>query len=128
MGFALTICTLGALAATAAGPPEFEILRSTVSAGGVTATGGDFELTGSAGDPGADPALAGGEFTLVGGFVPTDPFTCPADLDGDGAIGITDLNLLLVSFTVDDGGDIDGDGDTDGADLGALLIVYGTDC
>ncbi len=53
---------------------------------------------------------------------------CPADLDGDGSIGQSDLGILLSAYGQNDGGDIDGDGDTDQADLGALLGVYGTDC
>ncbi len=53
---------------------------------------------------------------------------CPADLDGDGTVGQSDLGILLSSYGQDGGGDIDGDGDTDQADLGALLGVYGQDC
>ncbi len=53
---------------------------------------------------------------------------CPGDLNGDGAIGQSDLGILLSSYGQDSGGDIDGDGDTDQADLGALLGVYGQDC
>ncbi|MFG0252734.1 MAG: M28 family peptidase [Phycisphaerales bacterium JB038] len=53
---------------------------------------------------------------------------CPEDLDGDGAIGQSDLGLLLSAYGLTDAGDIDGDGDTDQADLGALLSAYGEPC
>jgi hypothetical protein len=53
---------------------------------------------------------------------------CPADLDGDGFVGQSDLGILLSAYGVNDGGDIDGDGDTDQSDLGILLGEYGTSC
>ncbi|MCK4874190.1 MAG: hypothetical protein KAS72_15820, partial [Phycisphaerales bacterium] len=53
---------------------------------------------------------------------------CPADLDGDGYIGQSDLGILLAAYGLGAGGDIDGDGDTDQGDLGALLAVYGQPC
>jgi Peptidase family C25/Propeptide_C25 len=53
---------------------------------------------------------------------------CPEDLDGDGAVGQSDLGILLSAYELTDAGDIDGDGDTDQADLGALLARYGEDC
>jgi len=33
------------------------------------------------------------------GTCPADPAPCPADLDGDGAVGITDLLMLLANWT-----------------------------
>ncbi len=56
------------------------------------------------------------------------PTSCPADLDGSGAVDSTDLNTLLGAFGSTDGGDIDGDGDTDSADLNRLLAAFGDDC
>ena len=58
---------------------------------------------------------------------------CIGDLDGDGAIGLADLAVLLAHYPTESGaqpedGDIDGDGDIDLSDLAALLAVYGTDC
>ncbi|MFG0251862.1 MAG: CARDB domain-containing protein, partial [Phycisphaerales bacterium JB038] len=46
---------------------------------------------------------------------------CPADLDGDGFVGQSDLGILLSAYGQNAGGDIDGDGDTDQSDLGILL-------
>lgn len=53
---------------------------------------------------------------------------CVGDLDGDGAVGQSDLALLLSCYGTSDCGDVDGDGDTDQADLALLLSVYGTTC
>ena len=65
------------------------------------------------------------------GFLLT-PVSCPADLDGDGTVGLADLSILLASFGTSGAtpadGDLDGDGDVDLADLSALLNVFGTAC
>jgi len=57
---------------------------------------------------------------------------CPADLDGNGSIGLGDLAVLLSNYgstsANPEDGDLDGDGDVDIQDLGALLAVYGTMC
>lgn len=57
---------------------------------------------------------------------PALPFTatCPADLDGDGAVGGADLALLLGAWGTP-GADIDGDGATNSADLSLLLGAWG---
>ena len=48
---------------------DFEIVNSTVDNGGGTSTGGDFSLTGTIGQPEANPqSSSGGEFKLAGGF------------------------------------------------------------
>lgn len=47
----------------------FEVTQSTIDAGGGTSTGGEFELTGTIGQPEADPkAASGGELVVAGGF------------------------------------------------------------
>ncbi len=60
------------------------------------------------------------------------PADCP-DLDGDGAVNLADLSILLTNFGVASGmqfedGDLDGDGDVDLADLSALLERFGVSC
>lgn len=71
--------------------------------------------------------------TLVknGGSAP-----CPADIDGDGAIGQSDLGLLLASFGACPGaleynpaaGALGGDACVTQEDLGVLLGAFGTSC
>lgn len=51
---------------------------------------------------------------------------CPADLDGDGEVGGSDVGIMLAGWGTAQG-DLDGDGDTDGADFGILLAAFG-DC
>lgn len=58
---------------------------------------------------------------------------CPGDLDGDAAVGLSDLAILLSHFGAPSGagledGDIDGDGDVDLSDLSALLSLFGSTC
>jgi len=55
----------------------------------------------------------------------------PGDLDGNGAVDLSDLATLLAHYGLANGaaygqGDIDGDGDVDLSDLAALLANYGT--
>lgn len=60
-----------------------------------------------------------------------DRCVCPGDLNGDCAVDVSDLGILLGNFG-DPGpnspGDVDGDGDTDISDLGILLGNFGTVC
>ena len=52
---------------------------------------------------------------------------CPADLDGDGSVGITDLLALLGAWGTDPGGppDFDGDNTVGILDLLTLLANWG---
>jgi uncharacterized protein (DUF2141 family) len=86
--------------------------------------------------------LVDGRFAYVTGRVATNGAVglsivelappCPADLNGDGAVDLADLGILLADFGCAApgpcAGDIDGDGDTDLADLGILLSNFGQSC
>jgi hypothetical protein len=120
--------------APAAFGQDFEISWYTIDGGGETFSGGgDFELSGTIGQPDAGVVLTGGDFELVGGFWAITgggvPPTCPGDLDGDGDTDLADLGILLADFGCTApgpcAGDLDGDGDTDLADLGILLADFG---
>ncbi|MGA1707716.1 MAG: hypothetical protein ACO4CI_03365 [Phycisphaerales bacterium] len=51
---------------------------------------------------------------------------CPADLDGDGFVGGSDLGLMLIEWGRDDPtADLDGNGVGNGAGMGILLIAWG---
>jgi hypothetical protein len=50
---------------------------------------------------------------------------CPADLDGDGAVGTSDLLLLLAAWGDAGPGDLDGDGLVGTGDLLQLLAAWG---
>ncbi len=78
------------------------------------------------------PALAGGGTLVVcdraGVYAYRTPGPpCPADLDDDGLVGITDLIALLSAWGSDPGGppDLDGDGVVGITDLIALLAAWG---
>jgi hypothetical protein len=105
----------------------------TIDGGGdMFSTGGDFELSGTIGQPDAG-VMTGGDFELVGGFwaIAGDgvPPACPGDLNGDGRTDLADLGILLADFgCVPPGpcvGDLNNDGRTDLADLGILLADFG---
>ena len=75
----------------------------------------------------APDQLAGGTWNDAGGNVVCD---CPADLDGDGAVGGADLTIILSDWGCignDCVGDLDGNGEVNGADLTIILSAWG-DC
>jgi hypothetical protein len=106
---------------------DFDINWWTVDGGGVMlSAGGEFELSGTIGQPDAGALMSGGDFTITGGFWSGAPggSSCPADFDGDGDVDTADLLFLLGAWGTPDG-DVDGDGDTDTADLLDLLAAWG---
>ena len=133
---ALLFAGIVAAAAVAVGPIErdFEITSFVIAAGGGTISGGNFELTSTIGQATVGARLAGGDFSLVGGFW-TAP-GCPWDCDGsnDGNVNVNDLLALLGQWDIESplnctGGscDYDNDGCTDVSDLLKLLAHYTTD-
>ncbi len=55
------------------------------------------------------------------------PATRPADLDGDGCVGSSDLGILLINWgrSPPPAGDLDGDGRVGPSDVGLLLVDWG---
>lgn len=67
------------------------------------------------------------------GMVGSVRVVCPADLDGDHQVGLSDLARLLSNYGMTSGadyldGDLDFDGDVDLSDLAKLLGLYGASC
>jgi hypothetical protein len=133
--YALSIGLMLALVANT-GFGDYTIDWWTIDGGGeMFTTGGDFELSGTIGQPDAGVVMTGGDYALAGGFWAggaEEPF-CYGDLDGDNDIDLADLAQLLSKYGTPSGavyedGDLDGDGDVDLADLAGLLSVYGTTC
>jgi hypothetical protein len=54
--------------------------------------------------------------------------SCTGDLDGDGLISSTDLNIVLADFGEPGAGDINSDGVVDSLDLNIILMLFGTTC
>ena len=124
------VAGLLAVAAGVAMAQEFEITWSTIDGGGTTnSTGGDFELSGTIGQPDAG-LLSGGDFELSGGFW----FSVePGDCDQDGDVDLADLLAFQECFTGPGGGplaphckcsDLDGDGDLDLSDFVAFQAAF----
>lgn len=63
---------------------------------------------------------------------PPPPTPCPEDVNGDRAINLTDLAILLAHFGQSGAtpaqGDVDADSDVDLTDLAMLLARFGTTC
>ncbi len=91
--------------ATAGGPPAYELSWNTIDGGGVMcSTGGDFELSGTIGQPDAGPGVAGmvgGDFTLTGGFW---FLLAPGDCNEDGGINLFDYDAFEACISGPDGG------------------------
>lgn len=76
-------------------------------------------------------ATAGRNEALVWRSLADEP--CEGDIDGNDAVDLTDLSILLSNFGTASGasfedGDLDGDGDVDLADLSVLLANFGRSC
>jgi hypothetical protein len=104
----------------------YDLTWSTIDSGGVMrSAGGDFELSGTIGQPDAG-GMAGGDFAITGGFW----FEIPVgDCNYDGVVGLGDIrsftdcadgpdNLVAPAECVCS--DFDGDGDIDLRDFGYL--------
>jgi hypothetical protein len=128
LAYLLALALSAVAAALAPGSrADFDIPWWSIDGGGEMWTaGGDFELSGTIGQPDAGAVMTGGDFTLTGGFWAAGPAgeSCPADFDGDGDVDTADLLHLLGCWGTGCG-DVDNDGDTDTADLLALLGAWG---
>ncbi|UCD76175.1 MAG: hypothetical protein JSV91_04480 [Phycisphaerales bacterium] len=119
-----------AAALTSGGYDDFDIDWWTIDGGGVMlSSGGDFELSGTIGQPDAG-VMTGGDFTITGGFwagspPPGEP--CPADVNDDGKVNIDDLFQILGAWGTCDEcpEDINDDGKVNIDDLFIILGQWG---
>lgn len=127
---ALLIMICGGLALTAiAGEPLEEPVmeNATVSGGGVVMESGAVMLTGQT----IVGTTSSAEYSLSAGFVyVVETTSCPADLDGDGTVGVTDLLQVLAAWgpCVDCSScpaDLDGDCEVGVTDLLMQLAAWG---
>lgn len=96
---AMTVLFLGYFAPL--GNAQFVIDWSTIDGGGGTSTGGEFSLSGTAGQPDAG-TLTGGNFELVGGFWAVSTPAAgglPGDLNCDGSVTVTDIGAFVLALT-----------------------------
>ena len=64
------------------------------------------------------------EWTIQMSFVADDE-PCTGDLNGDGEVGFSDLQLILSAWEDSDAGDANGDGVTNFSDLQVILSAWG---
>jgi hypothetical protein len=87
------------LAVAVAARADFDLSWNTVDGGGAMgSTGGVYALSGTTGQPDATTTvMAGGTFTLTGGFWPATqgPGICRGDTNCDGVISYADINPLV---------------------------------
>jgi hypothetical protein len=121
---------------------QLSITWSTIDGGGGTSTGGVFSLSGTIGQHDAGPAMAGGTFTLTGGFwagtgSAHPSFCCLNDYNGDGDLGTdADIEAFFACLggnccpTCPPDADFNCDGDigTDGDIEAFFRILGGGDC
>ncbi len=131
MRFAAAVGALALACATwaATGVEDFEISRSTIDGGGIMfSTGGDFELSGTIGQPDAG-SMIGGDFELTGGFWFATPL---GDCDQTGCVDLFDYSLFEPCLTGPEGGilpgcgcfDVDGSGAVDLLDYGVIQTGF----
>ena len=112
---------------------DFEISRSTINGGGVMlSSGGEFELSGTIGQPDAG-VMEGEGFTLTGGFWFETP---PGDCNETGGVDLFDHSAMVEEpdpcLTGPEGSlpdecrchDIDRDGDVDLADVARFQVEF----
>jgi hypothetical protein len=111
---------------------DFEISRSTIDGGGVMfSAGGDFELSGTIGQPDASElVMTGGDFELTGGIW----FGCvPGDCDCDGDVDLHNFMEFQACFLGPGGGlpeadcacfDFNADGDVDLGDFAEFQAAF----
>ena len=128
------LAPLAILFVGAAPGQDYNLSWYTIDGGGeMWTTGGDYELSGTIGQPDASlTVMTGGDFELTGGFWVDSIviFPCEGDLDGDGDTDQSDLGVLLGDWGCDDpvngcDGDLNDDDKTDQSDLGILLADWG---
>ncbi len=109
---------------------DFELTRNTFDGGGVMrSTGGNFEMSGTIGQPDAG-VMYGGDFQLTGGFWFELP---PTDCNDDGIVSLLDHESFTACLTGPGGGigaspcpcfDVDGDGNITLSDYSRLQAGF----
>lgn len=92
----LTLSISAVLVVASAAANDFSLGWWTIDGGGdMWTTGGEFELSGTIGQPDAGAVLIGGDFELTGGFWTDTPGSgVPGDCDADGLVDFDDFAVL----------------------------------
>ena len=110
--------------------PTYDLTWHTIDGGGVMrSTGGNFDLSGTIGQPDAG-AMSGGNFTLTGGFWFE---VIPSDCNEDGVVNLFDYDTFQTCLTGPGGGplpagcncyDFDGDGKITLLDFATVQAMF----
>lgn len=118
----------------------YDLSWFTVDGGGHTfSTGGDYVLGGTIGQPDAQtaPVMAGGVFSIVGGFWPaaaTPVCACPGDMNNDGTKNGRDIHRFVQCIIATAGdcacANVDGAGGVTIADVPVFVaaLIAGDPC
>jgi hypothetical protein len=107
----------------------FSIPWFTIDSGGGQTSGGTIELNASIGQPDASEALAGGQFTIVGGFWAPFEVFCPADFNRDGSVDFFDYLDFVSAFDSEaPAADFNGDSAVDFFDYLDFVAAFDAQC
>jgi hypothetical protein len=111
--------------------PDYDLSWYTVDGGGeMFSTGGDYELSGTIGQPDASEVMIGDEFELTGGFWFRIP---PGDWEDDGDVDLNDFEAFEYCLTGPDGPvvgdecrcfDVDRNNAVDLSDLATIQTMF----
>lgn len=107
-------------------------LRTSDGEGGHNLLIGDVDTTPGSARFRTVLSIPAGNADAVVGFAMLAP-PCPADLDGDGDVDLSDMATILTNYGIIEGatpedGDLDGDGAVGLTDVGIFLGNYGASC
>jgi len=127
----VALCLSGAASAQSGG--AYEIIWSTIDAGGGASAGGAYTLRGTIGQHDAADPSAAADYVLEPGFWPGVPFLAAcndADLAGPfGLLDLADITAFVQAFMAQDpAADFDGNGLFDLDDVVAFVTVFTAGC
>jgi hypothetical protein len=127
---ATTLAFTAAFAHVAGPEGAFDLSWHTFDGGGGSSAGGAFTVEGTIGQPDAGAPLTGGTFEVRSGFWPGGIIPvplCPADVNGDDIINITDLLAVIANWgaTGSHPADVNGDNTVNVTDLLAVIAAWG---
>jgi hypothetical protein len=127
------ISIFAVLAVSTASAQTFDLSWHTIDGGGdMWATGGNFTLSGTIGQPDAAVTMTGGSFELTGGFWPAVTPACLGDCNCDGSIDFDDINAFVAALGAPEAAcyfpniDIDGSGQINFDDINLFVGILST--
>jgi hypothetical protein len=85
---------------TAGAGVDFSMDWHTIDGGGGTSSGGDFTLSGTAGQADAGPVMTGNDFTFTGGFRLVESFQSPIPTVSEWGLVVMTLLVLTAGTLV----------------------------